>query len=731
MQPLTSTEIELLEAEMRKLHPDFRMFDREEFMQVGIQKAAHALRNDKTVLDDSGRVVNIARLARRVVTDVKRECHGVPFAWWWVFVEMEILKGVIRDPWSEARWWIFEELRGKGLTHTMWGGQSTGKSSSMGRFCIVKMCVWGADATFYVTGPKKSHSDDKGWKQVQDWARHLARSPSMFSLALGITAKVNNHNIEINVADHGTATAKFVSAEESSTIRGKKSHSHDPTGMIGITCVIVDEFVENSNLDLKRINSNAASNYNFFMLLACNPDPDLVGHPSIRAFSWPETTISLDRTLHFRWPTAFGLCTRYAWVNCPNRILGKTRWSYLLDQIRVDRARQKGSTATDSEIDAFGFGSGARGAPLDENQIKLAGTYEIPIWQGPTTRIMAIDCAFGGQDPATAWISEAGPAVFRATDDAAIAKNVISSIETVTLPVTQSFTVTQEWIEEMDELLAYSGGSWPETTRISPVVPGMQLNGNYSMGYEALKCMREFQVPAGNVTFDSSQRGDCTSIMLDFLGRQNVSWYYEGSRSIKDEENLAPNWYKTPLEYERTGTEEVRPKLWSESVSSTISMLWFSACESIKRGFLVNGKTCKTGLEELCARPVVKRRGTSEGKKDVLSKDQLKLMGQKSPTNAEVICFGMYFATRFLGLIQLEKPKEKAVFVHVESPAFNQFIQGSRRAFTRYGPQQKEAPEARPVWSESTDRALAELNQQGLTPSQEANNRLYMMSLGK
>ncbi len=726
MQPLTSTEIELLETEMRKLHPEFRMFDREEFLEAVLDVAVPALKRNPKVLDDQKVNVSIPRLARHIVTDPARKGYGVPFAWWWIFFEMEVLKGVIPDPWSEVRWWLYEEVRGKGYTHTMWGSQSSGKSSWAGRFCIVQMAAWGADATFYITGPKKSHSDDKGWKQVQDWARHLGKNPSMFVMALGITVKVNKQDVEIHVHGHGAATARFVSAEESSTIRGKKSHSHDETGLIGITCVFVDEFVENSNLDLKRINSNAASNYNFFMLLACNPDPDLVGHPSIRAFSWPQLTVNLDRTVHFRWQTAFGLCTRYAWTNCPNRILGYTRWPYLLDQIRVDRVRLKGATATDSEIDAFGFGSGARGAPLDEQQIKLAGTFEIPIWTGPTTRLLAIDCAFGGQDPATAWVAEAGPAVFRATDDKAIEKHVVSSVETVVLPVEQSFTVTQEWLDEMDELLAYSGGSWPETTRISPVLPGMLLNGNYSMGYHAIKTMREYGIPPGNCCFDSSQRGDCTSIMLDFLGRQNVRWYYEGSRSIKDEENLtqAP-FYKMPLEYERLGDDEIRPKLWSEVVTSTISMLWFSACESIKRGFLVNGKTCQAGLDELCARPVVKRRGAAEGKKDVLSKEQLKLMGQKSPTYAETICFGMYFATRFLGLIQLEKPKEKPVVVQAAPPPTPQFVQGNRRVFSRFGPQKPDKePPPRP--KAITAEQLAEINKPGLTAAQEMNNLLAM-----
>ena len=83
--------------------------------------------------------------------------------------------------------------------------------------------------------------------------------------------------------EHGTARAKFVSAEDSSTIRGKKSHTHDSSGLRGITLVLVDEFVENPHLDLKGINQNSSSNFNFFMVLS-NISYVRLCAPSLRAF---------------------------------------------------------------------------------------------------------------------------------------------------------------------------------------------------------------------------------------------------------------------------------------------------------------------------------------------------------------------------------------------------------------------------------------------------------------
>jgi hypothetical protein len=492
----------------------------------------------------------------------------------------------------------------------------------------------------------------------------------------------------------------------------------------------VDEFVENSALDLLRINANASSNHNYFQLNACNPDPALVGHPAIRAFSFPEIEMKMDRLRDFKWPTAFGVCVRFGWENSPNRIIGRTRWPYLLDEARMLRQKKKGASAVDSQLSAWGFGSGSSGSPLDEAQIKLAGTYREPTWVGASTRFCFFDCAFGGEDPATVFLGEAGQAMFESHDGEAVTKSVVSAIEQQTLPVDQEVIVTQEWLDELAVYLAYTGGGWPESYRITGVHPGDCLSGMFSMAFYAVKYIYENQVPAGNASFDSSQRADCLTTMTSFIGEKNIRWYYEGSRKIQDEEKLAAGWFKWPYEFERksNGEESITPKLWSSLVTGTISMVWFFSCAFIKKGYLVNGDNCKRGLAELCARPVVKRKGSSEGKRDVLSKDELKKLSQKSPTYAETLALGCYFAVRFLGLVKLDDPA-RAPVVTVAPGSFQDFIFGSKRfagshgAVKRYHPPEQEAPK------ELSPDALAEMNEVGLKPSQEALNHLFSLQL--
>lgn len=677
---LDKTEIELINEDAQKLVQGFRMFDIEEFGDA-VRAAYEANAHRKEIQDARGKPV-MAKLVRYVVTSPKREGYGVPFPWWWISFEHEVLKGVDNDPWSESRWWLFEELRGKGKVLTMWGSQNSAKSAFMGRFAIIQMVAWTGDAVVYATGPKKLHSEDKSWADtVEVWAKYLQNHKNMFIAALGIKIQVGKHLVTIS-DESGSAIAKFVSSEDSSTIRGKKSHSHDTSGLRGITLVLVDEFVENPHLDLSGINQNSSSNYNYFQIMGCNPNPELVQHPNLRDFSFPNKVANLDRTRNFRWETKYGLCVRYAWQNSPNNVIGRTRWPYLLDEIRVERQREKGATAIDAEIDAWGFGSGARGAPLDEARIKLAGTYEEPMWNGPTTRIAVFDCAFGGQDPATAFIAECGPSFFKDRSGGRFTRETIAAIDQIVIPVQQEFEVTADWLDEMEELMTWTGGKWPEAVSRRGVQVGDKLNGNYSMAYGALKTLRDYSVRPEHCTFDSSQRGDCTSIMLDFLGRKNIRWFYEGNRKLVDEEEMTRGWAKYPYEYvadESSGSGK-RAVQWSERCTAVISAIWFQACELISRGHLSNGDHCKKGLLELCSRPVTKRRNATEGKIDVISKDELKKMGMASPTYAETLAIGIMFATRILKLIKVDEP-ETSVF-SAAAPASTAFIRsGQSRVF--------------------------------------------------
>jgi hypothetical protein len=540
---------------------------------------------------------------------------------------------------------------------------NSSKSSWMGRFAITQLIAWTSDAHFYVAGPYKLHSEDKAWQSLSEWVAFINTQKSLFYTFLGVKIESQKQVIMCtNLKTQAKGEARFVSIDDASSIQGKKSANHDP--MLGITCVIVDEFIENTSLKLKQADSNIASNNNYFGILACNPLPEKVQHPAVRPFSAPVDVAQLNREHHFRWRTAYGVCTRFAWLNCPNRILGRSEYKYLLTEERMNRAREKGNDAIDAQVDAWGWGGGSKGAPLDEAAIKLAGTYVEPIWQSAAVRVMVVDCAFGGTDPATATIGEVGEILVRARDGNAVTKKSLAGVDQIILPVRADMEVTQEWLDEMDQLLAYSGGNWPQTVAqgISDISVGDQLGGAWDMAYQTLRTMRDYNVPPGNVAFDSSQRGDCTSIMLSCLGHNNVRWFYEGSRKIVDEENLSRGWWKWPYQYQETAEGVKEPIKWSSVVSQTISMVWLFACEAIKGGMLCNGITMKKGLDELCARPIVRsRQGQGEGKKDVLGKEKLKDMGQKSPTYGEGLAMLLYFSTRFLGLLPLGDPVKNAV----------------------------------------------------------------------
>lgn len=546
---------------------------------------------------------------------------------------------------------------------------NSGKSSWGSRFGVCQMAAWRGDAQIYVGGPFKAHTEDKAWAELVTWIKFLKRTAIenefITALNIGFTQSEEQCTIYDRDDPSNAGTASFVALESASAIQGKKSRRHDESGLLGIMMLLIDEFIENPGLKLKQGEGNIASNYNFFGLLPCNPLPEKVQHPAVLPFSDPieVNRNNLRRDLNFRWRTAHGLLARFSWQNCPNRILKRTVWPYLLTQMRVDTGSRKGSDIVDSQIDAWGWGIGTKNAPLDEATIRTAGAYNSPEtmggWQSHRTRAMHIDCAFGGNDPATYHIVEAGVATIL-FGQASVTRKVFACVEQDSMPVDADFRATEEWLAEMEELFEYSGGGFPPLTKVQKIQPGDLMGGAWHLAGQVLRLGRDNDIPPGNICFDSSQRGDCTDVMLSALGRQNVRWWYEGSRQIKDEEGLLRGgWYKWPYNYElneATGLEE--PTLWSKYCSQTISMIWFFACELIRHGYVLNGTQMKKGLDELCARPIVRgRQGQGEGRKDVLGKEKLKDMGIPSPTWGEGIATVLYFATRFLNLIEIEAPK--------------------------------------------------------------------------
>lgn len=662
--------MELLTTWSRKHAPGFRLFNEHEF-QFAFSRAVQANKDNPEVHWSPGEgkkaIFSMARLLRQVCRDPQRNGFGVPFIWWYLKFEKELLGArVVQDPWSEAKWWLWDELRGKGQTLTMWGCQNSGKTGWMGRFGTVQLTVWDQFAKIYVTGPHKKHADDKIWNELKPSFERLrmdARNWFIQHLNLQFSAQSETCTV-FNRETGGTGKANFVALENASAVQGKKTDTHDTTGMLGITCLMVDEFVENPNIELKQSEGNIASNHNFFGVLACNPKPELVQHPSVLPFSAAIDISNLRREEHVRWRTAYGLCVRFAWLNCPNNYLQRTVWPYLLDESRVKRARHKGSDTIDSQIDAWGFGSGVRGAPLTEAQIRTAGTYnEAAGWQSERQKLMIVDCAYGGEDPATATILEYGQAILRNALGEGVIKPVFSGYSQEIIPVDSDFRATEEWLAEMEVLLSYTGGDFGYTAASKKIQPGDRLGGEWHLVGQVLQLLVDNDIPASHCSFDSSQRADSTNTMLNALGRENVRWYYEGSRPIRKEEEIsdAPGWYYWPYQYESvmsSGTEIQIPKKWSEHCSQVSSMVWFFACNMIKAGYLITGENVKRGLTELCSRPVVTgRHGQGEGRKDVLGKEKLKDMGIKSPTYGEGLAMGIYFGTRFLNAVPLDEPK--------------------------------------------------------------------------
>lgn len=650
---------------MRDMVDDFEIFDPIKFKEAKI-RAYEDNRIDPDLYVEHEFAVG--KLLVKVCSDLNKNGYGVPHVWWWIALQYDLFPHLKHDPWNEVKWWVWYKHRGKKHVATLWGSQNTSKSSFMAIFAVVQMIVWGPDCYVYVAGPVKAHAEDKVVAEIfkmmrflmegQQYNRH--REMNVVSIGLGIKC-YNTKGDGYIESWKGKASLNYVAIEQASSVQGKKTDHHDETGQKGIFLFMVDEFIENPYNQIKEGLANVRSNFNFFGIFACNPMPEKVQHPALRSFSMPYNVTGLTKAKSFAWRTRYGGCYRFSWQNCPNNLLGRTEYPYLLDQSRVDTQMDTDEESLiAAQIDAWGFGSGSRNAPLDEASIRMAGSYADVVWIAPTEKVAAFDCAFGGSDPAGVCILEAGKVQRRSSDGEAYEKTVFSGMEQLTFMADEDFHATQDWIDELEEIFAYTGGGWPEGERFANVVPGQFMGGAWDMAKKAGDIIVKYGIPPQNVTFDASQRADCADAMMAVIGRKNIKWWYEGSRSIKDEENLTSNgWLFFPFRYEKSvESGEKVPVLWSDRVSQTSSMIWFMACEMIKAGFITNGGVLQRAFDELCSRPIEwGRKGQGSGKKDVMSKAKLKQMKIKSPVYGETLAMAMYYGTRFCGLVNLGEPK--------------------------------------------------------------------------
>lgn len=658
---ITTAEVGLLEEKMQELSPGYKMLD---FSALGksLIHAADQWKGDSTLFDQSGQM-NQARLMRRVLTDPKREGYGVPFPWWWTAFDYRLFPGLRQDPWNEVKWWIYEELRGKRQNVTFHGAQNSLKTAFMGRFAALNMAVWLQHCRIYVSGPHKNAAEDKVWgDSLKPSLEKIKKPGNPFADSLLLRVDINGEDCAIfDVITGESATARFVALENAAQVQGKKAVEHDGAGMIGVTAFIVDEFIENPGIKLKQAEGNLSSNHNYIGFFSCNPMPAKVQQVGMLPFSEP---VEIERSLmrketSFRWRTRYGFCYRFAWQNCPNNILGRTVWPYMLNKEMVTSGASKDADIVAAQLDAWGWTTTGISF-LDEAAVRLAGTYSIPAWRSARTRFMAVDCGFGGGDPATFTALEAGNVDLPDDWRKPVNKHVFGGVIQDVLDVTGDFEFTTEWFRHMLDLFEYSGGGFPDSIRIAPFTEGQLIPASYMLLQRVLEAMIEHAIPPGNVTYDSSQRGDCTTIMNAGLGRGNVKYFYEGTRSLATEEQLLNDaWAVWPFEYEKTDDQGHKlAKKWTDLCSRVISMQWMFACNFIRHGNVINGGFLKRGIEELIARPIEagKKSGIS-WRRDVMSKADLKAAGMKSPTWGEGLSLAIYFGVRFLGLCPIGRPE--------------------------------------------------------------------------
>jgi hypothetical protein len=684
---ITPQERQLLEERMQAVVPGFKMLDRQKLREA-VQRAAQ---DNQHITDPSlyfEHQFATLRLLVKVCRDVEQNGYGVPHIWWFIELQYQLFPHLMADPWNEVKWWTWVENRGKRRVVTLWGSQNSLKSSWMALFCVVQMVVWGPDCYAYVAGPVKAHADDKIMQGITDRLDEITAVVTGKSSDYTHRAILNclqlkcQHTKEDGFVESfsGVARFKYIAIENPSSIQGKKTKGHED-GRKGIMLVMVDEFIENPYNRLKQGFGNVKSNSNFFAILSCNPDPEKVQHPNLRAFSMPHNTSGLSKEKSFAWRTKWGRCYRFGKQNSPNMILGRTEYPYLLNDGMIDAQEETAEEALiAAQVDAWGFGSGVRNAPLNEAAIRMSAAFDTPIWTTPTDRVAAFDCSFGGSDPAGVCILDAGKVLRRSQDGTGTERAIFSAVDQITFEIDEDFYASQDWLDEMDAVFSYTGGGWPEGERFAEVKPGQFMGGAWNMAKQAGEIAMKYGVLPQNVTFDASQRADCADAMMAVFGRKNIRWWYEGSRSIKDEEALTLTpWYYFPFRYEKSGLNGTKePVLWSDRVSQTSSMIWFFACEAIKAGFLMNGAPLQAAFDELCARPVEwGRAGQGSGRKDVMSKAKMKKEKMKSPVYGETLAMAMYFGTRFCGYVDLEAPKWLTTEVkQTLAPQMSRIIQG-------------------------------------------------------
>lgn len=533
---------------------------------------------------------------------------------------------------------------------------NSGKSMFGATFPLIQLIVWDRDCKSYLSGPYKSHTDDKVWAELQTQHSILKNHGIPVREAFGIEI-VENRNEYYVETDKGKGIIKFVASQEAASVVGSKTKDHsDTSGRKGISLFMVDEYVENVNTEMERGFGNFRSNYNSLLILACNPDPMRALHPNVVSFIDPidRKRSEMKKDRDFRWRTRKGIVVRFDWNNCPNRIVGKNRWPYLMNEQRRSKQEMESDDVRAGQLDAWPFGSEGANSLTDTSRQTAAGVFsDFHYENSPHMRLFSLDPAFGGDDPAVYTILE----VARTSISGRIMDRFVGFEQGYIHGIDSDFVADAKFCEKVAEIIAYRESKGDRDMKfLREIIPGSQVGPMAQGAVEAAHLCIVKGIPFDCFTFDASQRADCYDWIVKVFGHQNLVWWYEGSRRLITEEG--DDWFRWPFRTRDDRQHGSRHEKWSDYCGRVITMIWAFACELINNGYLANGDAVRKSLTELGAREVA---STSTGKVDVWSKEDIKrgtfqgrkIPKMKSPAWGETLAMGLYFGARFKHAVQL------------------------------------------------------------------------------
>lgn len=669
---------ELWQADCRKLIPEFELFDFKR-MARAVEIAAEGIPDGSKLQD----IEIIAAVLRNL--DEADPAFGVPPVWWWQAASLIILPDVELSPWTQILWWAYYTGKGKRELLTFWGSASSGKSQGFTMIALVNSVIWCGASHVFITCPFKTSAEDKIFRFIKLYTEDWAVRPPDWMKTLELTCVSNKFDICFRDADNRTSNIVLVSLENPASVQGKKSEARffqneDSVSkvsimeaevvnladlisrarfltLVGIVLLIGDEVLQNPTAcaNLLTAEANLVSNANVLTMTGMNPRSSEVNHPMALELSEPDgrSVESLKENEDYTWPTKRGRLFRLSMDISPNRHAVTPLFPYLINYAQAQAQSKRGNENYLAQSKAWGWGDGAgNGGVLTEAAIKNEAWQQDPIWKSERRRWLAVDLAFGGDDPAGYCCLEAGVCQENGAD-----RSVISAVESDVMKVERNWKPTLAEVEEFRRLAEERGGTAPN------LISGKEYRGGDAhMCLQMLRVAKRLGIPKGMVTFDSSLRADVTLMARACLA--HTAWYYDGQRQIQVEQEAWPLW-----------PPEILPggelKRWSDCHRRLISAIWRFSEHVIVRGNVRNLSKVQKGCFELITR---RWKQASDGNKvDVEGKKELtgdKARGMKSPVYGETLAIAIMFGVRFCNALP-DLSKEKPV-IQGRSPGFTQ-----------------------------------------------------------